>query len=113
VDLEWLNALPVFDRRELSPQAQRGLSAARALEGLRGNEYGPAIRDLAEWHDCDSSTIRRWIYKARLELTRNRRRCAECESDLPRNCRQSRRYCDQHAGPAARISRHRSSKPTR
>ena len=112
MDLSWLDDLPSFNRRELSPRAQAGLGAARAMQHLRGNESGPAIRELADSYRCDPSTIRRWISKARLELTREDRHCEECGGLLPRGCRSSRRYCDQHASPAARVLRHRGRSKT-
>jgi transposase-like protein len=107
MDLSWLDDLQPFDKRELSPQAQKGLGAARSLQPLRGNEAGPAIRELADYHQCDPSTVRRWISKARRELERDPGHCHECDTPLPRGCRNSRRYCEQHANPTARGNRHR------
>jgi hypothetical protein len=111
MDLSWLDQLPSFDRRELSPQARAGLSAARVLRPLRGNEAGAAIRELADYHGCDQSTIRRWISKARRELEQDLRHCPDCGDPLPRGCRSSRRYCDQHANTASRVRRHRNRRP--
>ncbi len=110
MDLSWLNGLPPFNTRELTPQARAGLGAARTLQHLRGNEYGPAIRDLADYNGCHPSTIRRWIRKAHFELTREDRSCETCGEPLPRGCRSSRRYCDLHANPLARVRRHRACK---
>jgi hypothetical protein len=107
MELEWLDQLRPFDRWELSQQARNGLSAARYLQPFSGNGFGPGIRDLADSYDRDPTTIRRWISKARLELTRERRSCEDCDQPLPLGCRTSRRYCDTHATPAARTARHR------
>jgi transposase-like protein len=107
MDVSWLDELAPFDRRELSPEAQKGLSCAHTIETLRGNEAGPAIRELADSYSCDPSTIRRWISKARRELTQDVRRCKECDNPLPRGARSSRRYCAEHNNPRARVRRHR------
>ena len=107
MDLSWLDDLPPFDNRQLSREARAGLGFARMLRQLRGNEFGPAIREIADHRHRDPSTIRRWISKARHELTQPERHCQDCGRPLPRGSRNSRRYCDTHANPAARLRRHR------
>ena len=108
MDLSWLDDLPPFDKRQLSPQARAGLGAARSMSDYHGNEFGPAIRDIATHNGRDPSTIRRWIHKARHELTQPERHCHDCGAPLRRGSRKSRRYCDDHATPAARVRRHRN-----
>lgn len=108
MNLDWLDDRPPFDRRELSGQAQQGLGAARALQHLRGHEVAFGLRDLADSYGCHPRTIRRWIAKAELEITRPLRSCNECGRPLPRGSRTSRLYCDEHASVGARVRRHRT-----
>jgi len=109
VDLSWLDDLPRYDRRELSPQARLGLSVARGVQVQRsfGATFAEAIDALAEHHRRAPRTIRRWIGKAQKELTGDIRQCAECDRALPRGSRSSRRYCDEHQTTNARVARHR------
>jgi len=117
MDLTWLHDLPPFNKDELSREARLGLGAARHMHDAKyvGNDFGYGVRELASHHSRDERTIRRWIRKAHDELTREPRFCKEkqCGARLPLGARTSRRYCDQHAGNAARVQRHRHPAKTR
>lgn len=107
MDLSWLNDLQPSDSSDLSTTARAGLSALRYLTDRPAYQHGGVIALLAREQGVDPSTIRRRIYRAKLELTRPDSRCIECDRPLPRGGRTSRRYCDEHATVQSRVRRHR------
>jgi hypothetical protein len=110
IDLSWLEHLPAHDPGELSREASAGLACARLLTQEATPGSPRTVEQVAWIYRSDPSTIRRWIRKARRELTQPRRPCVDCNRYLPRGARKSRRYCDEHASPAARVRRHRKTR---